>query len=463
MKRLLSFFALAALFSARALAADLATLWAERVNCVVAVEYFIETESERRPSTAYGIAIDGEGTVILPQGAVDPRVSASQVKELKAYLPGNPASTPCEYLGQDVYTGWHFVRVAESLRAKLVPITAFATAGKPALPALAEDVWGIGLRNKDEDFLPYVLKSYVALIQALPQRTAIAQHELASPGLPVFNRDGVFLGLAASSFGQSYLQFSHGDRAGSPVLLVNVEESSAFVLAEEILPYLKRVPKNIGGRPLAWLGAYGLEPMEREVAEFLKLSSQSGVVVSEVLEGSPAEKFGMKDRDIILSVDGAPLPRFKPDRVVTEYVDRLVAKHLPGDVLTFNVLRGTERLDLKVTLGDEPKLMREAERKYFEKLGFTAREYVYGDAIARRVKPAEATGIVAHFVKPNSPAATAGLRLEDWIKEIDGAEVKNFADAVAKLAAIEADGLRSEFVLLVSRGGETAVLRVKLK
>jgi hypothetical protein len=31
------------------------------------------------------------------------------------------------------------------------------------------------------------------------------------------------------------------------------------------------------------------------------------------------------------------------------------------------------------------------------------------------------------------------------------------------LAAIEADHDRSEFVILASRGGETAVLRVKLK
>ena len=37
------------------------------------------------------------------------------------------------------------------------------------------------------------------------------------------------------------------------------------------------------------------------------------------------------------------------------------------------------------------------------------------------------------------------------------------AAATAKLAEIERDQDRAEFVLLVSRGGETAVLRVKLK
>jgi serine protease Do len=41
--------------------------------------------------------------------------------------------------------------------------------------------------------------------------------------------------------------------------------------------------------------------------------------------------------------------------------------------------------------------------------------------------------------------------------------VKTYEDAVQKLAAIEADATRTDFVLLTSRNGETAVLRVKLK
>ena len=67
--------------------------------------------------------------------------------------------------------------------------------------------------------------------------------------------------------------------------MVNVEESSAFLFADEVMPYLARVPKNVFGRPLAWLGAYGLEPMDREVARYLKLESRFGAVVSEVLAG----------------------------------------------------------------------------------------------------------------------------------------------------------------------------------
>lgn len=444
-------------------AGDLPALWAERIKSVVAVDYFTETENERHPTTAYGVVIDARGTIILPSSAVDTRASPKQMKQFKVHRPGDAAGSDATYLGQDAFTGWHFVRADEKLAAQLTPITAWAASGPAPVPALAENVWGIGLRNKDEDFQPYILESHVALIQSLPQRTAIAQQEVAGPGLPVFNSSGIFIGLAASSFGQTYLEFSRADRTGTPVLLVDLEESSAFALAEEVIPYLGRVPQNVYGRPLAWLGVYGLEPMDRDVANFLNLSAQSGAVVSEVLQDSPAEKAGMKNHDIIVAIDGQPLPRFRPERVVTDYVEREVEKRRPGEIMTLTVLHGTDRAEMRATLGEEPKLIREADRKYFDHIGLTVREFVYGDAVARRIKTADATGVVVHYVKPNSPAAVAGLQPEDWIKEIDGAAVRSFAEALSRLAAVDADPVRPEFVILVGRGSDTAILRVKLR
>ena len=444
-------------------AADLPTLWAERVKCAVAVEYVTQTELERRPTIAYGTVIDSEGTIILPSAAIDLRVAPKQMRDFKVYTPGDPEGAPAEYLGRDAFTGWHFVRAASAVRSRLVPVTAFSGSGAPREAGLAEEVWGIGIRNKDEDFAPYILKSHVALIQSLPQRTAIAQQEVSGPGLPVFDGDGRFMGIGSSSFGQTFLEFTGSERGGTPIMLVNVEESSAFLTAGEVLPYVGRVPKNPFGRPLAWLGAYGLEPMDREVASFLKLESQSGAVVSEVLEGSPAEKAGLKAHDIILGVDGTPLPRFRPDRVVVDYVERLISARAPGQTLTLSVLRGSDRIEIRAPLEEEPRLVREADRMFFEKIGFTARELVYGDAIARHSRTGDLKGIVAHLVKPNSPADIAGLRPDDWIREIDGTGIRDFASAVTRLSEIDKDLLRTETVFLVSRGSDTAVLRIKLR
>ena len=295
----------------------------------------------------------------------------------------------------------------------------------------------------------------------LPLKTAILGSDVGGPGLPVFNSAGELAGLAQTSFGQNFLLFSR-NHPGNPIVLVNVEESSVVLLADEVLPYLGRVPQSVTGRPIPWLGAYGLQPMDPEVAKLLALENQSGVVVSDIMKASPADQAGLQERDIVLAIDGQPLPRLKPDQMVVSYFGQEILRHRPGEIVVLSVLRGAAHVELKLKLGDEPRLVREADRHYFERLGFTAREFLYTDGILHRASPGTQAGVMVHFVKPGSAVATAGLQTDDWVREIDGAEIKTYAQALEKLSAIETDRSRSEFVLLVSRGGETQVLRVKL-
>ena len=351
MRLLLLLLALVPAGSAAMRAAEPQALWTERVKCVVAVEFFTETELDRRPTEVFGVVADEAGTIIFPAMAVSNRVTADQLKVFRVYLPGAPVTEyyAAEYLGPDEFTGWHFIRVEVKARAHLVPITRYATPGNP-VPAIAEELWGIGLRKKDEDFAPFFLSSRVAIIQQLPQRTAVLAQDVAGQGMPVFNRAGGFVGLTVGGFGQTFMQFSTRDRGGLPVMMINPDESSAVLLAEEILPHLGRIPQNTAGRPLAWLGANGLQPLDPEVAAFMKLDAQAGLVVSEVLEDSPAEKAGLRERDIILTLDGRPLPLYKPDRVAAAHLDREIDRHRPGDLIKLGVLRGEQKLEITATL-----------------------------------------------------------------------------------------------------------------
>ncbi len=455
------FFALSSLLAGLAVgrASPLPELFRERLKSVVAAEFFVQTEIERRPTFVLGSVIDDRGTVILPGAAIPPGIAPAQFKDFKVYRPDSAEPFTASYLGQDAFTGWHFLRVEEKLRTQLVPITRWVGTGGE--PALGEELWGIGLRAKEEDCQPYLLSAKVGLITRLPQQTAILLADVAGPGLPVFNRDGRLVGLAQTPFGQNYLLFSHTQNA-TPVMLVNVEESSVVLLAAEVLPYLGRIPQDVQGRPIAWLGVYGLQPVDPQVAKFLKLENQSGVVLSDLLESGPAVQAGLQERDIVLAIDGKPLPHFKPDRIGAAYFGQEILRHRPGDKIALTVLRSNERREIAVTLGDEPRMVREAARTYYERLGFTAREFLVNDSVVQRIKPAEGRGVMVHFVKPNSPAATAGLRPDDWVREIDGEEMKTYDQALRKLAAIENDAGRTQFVLLVSRGGETTVLRAKL-
>ena len=238
-RRIFLFLVIAAATAGRA--TPLTDLFNERLKSVVAVEFFIQDEIERHPVTVQGTVIDSNGTIILPGGTIQPGVPPGQLKDFKVYRPGSIEPTTASYLGQDVLTGWHFLRVEEKLRNQLVPISHYEAVTTD--PALSEELWGIGLRNKDEDFMPYFLSARVAMVTKLPQKTAILATEVAGPGLPVFDSTGRLAGLAQTSFGQNFLLFSRTQNA-APILLVNVEESSVVLLADEVLPYLGRVPET---------------------------------------------------------------------------------------------------------------------------------------------------------------------------------------------------------------------------
>ena len=176
-----------------AAAAPVTELFNERLKSIVAVEFFIQAETERQPVTVLGTVIDGNGTIILPGAAILPSVAPSQLRDFKVYRPGSTEPAVATYLGQDAFTSWHFVRVDAKGRDGLVPVTQWTPVKSD--PVLGDELWGIGLRNKDEDFQPYFLSSRVAVMMKLPQKTAILGSDVASPGLPVFNAAGELAGL----------------------------------------------------------------------------------------------------------------------------------------------------------------------------------------------------------------------------------------------------------------------------
>lgn len=69
--------------SATAAASDLEALFEERIRSVVAVEYFVETEIERSPSSELGVVVDDSGLIVLLDYAIPNWVPVDQLKEFK--------------------------------------------------------------------------------------------------------------------------------------------------------------------------------------------------------------------------------------------------------------------------------------------------------------------------------------------------------------------------------------------
>lgn len=74
-----------------------------------------------------------------------------------------------------------------------------------------------------------------------------------------------------------------------------------------------------------------------------------GVVVDRVQSDSAAERAGIVSGDVLVSMDGKPLPDF--DRLTAQ-----IAQRSPGETVNLEVIRGADRKTISVTFGKWPSL-----------------------------------------------------------------------------------------------------------
>jgi S1-C subfamily serine protease len=112
-----------------------------------------------------------------------------------------------------------------------------------------------------------------------------------------------------------------------------------------ILPALLRDGRVRRG----YLGVAGQDvPLLRRVTRFHRLTQASGVLVISVENDGPAKAAGLRDGDIIVSLD---------QHQVTSLDDlhRLLTEERIGTTVMLGVLRGVDRIDVKVAIGDRDR------------------------------------------------------------------------------------------------------------
>ena len=435
-------------------------LFLERSKSLVFVEYFIQREVDRQNSDGVALVISGDGLLICLPNVFPDWVPPEKYRDIKAYPAENPLGEGFEvtYVGQDWVNGWHYLKIDDMELAGeyLKPITDYEV----GTASIGEPVWGICMTPGDLDYITYYREGKLSTVQPLPMDTAFVTDEVAVPGGPVFLEDGRFAGWAGRA-----LPMERDMWIGSEFFRANIrnpDESHMYILADFFLDELgARIPDNPLEHKRPWIGISGTQPMDKETARFMGLTDQGVVIVSEVLPETPADLAGLKDRDLILAINGKVIPRLKPDSVLQAYFEREILLSKIGEPLTMTVMRGDERLEMEVVPRLSPTVMKEAKREYFDSLGVTLREFITLDALQRREDHRDKKGAIVNFIRPNSPAAAGNLSPGDWVQEIGGVTVETFAEAVAQLQANLDDDSLEEVVLLVERSNETAVLRLR--
>jgi len=224
-------------------------------------------------------------------------------------------------------------------------------------------------------------------------------------------------------------------------------------MVTEVLTQLKESGKVTRG----WIGV-SIQALTPELARSFGLKEASGVLISAVTPGDPADKAGLKPGDIIVSFNGKAI-------VELSELTRAVASTHPGTRAEVVVIRDGRKktLFLKVGTRADDRLASAGSDEGRDagvgsRLGITVQTIT--PDLAGRLGLADGEGVVISSVKPGSVAASVHLRRGDVIKRMDGRAIRSMDDYNKAMKSAEKKGILR---LLVKRGANTMYVALKFK
>jgi serine protease Do len=208
-------------------------------------------------------------------------------------------------------------------------------------------------------------------------------------------------------------------------------------LAKPLIPQLVKTGEVARG----YLGV-SIQSITPELAQALKLEERQGALVSEVVQGSPAAKAGIRQGDVIVGFNGETIDEARD-------LPAVVAKTPVGEDVTVTLRRDGNTQQVPVTMGKLPSekgASAESSQITPSQWGLQLQDLT--PQVARQHGLTETSGVLVLGVQPGSPAERAGLRRGDIIREVNRQavhSVQELRDAIAKADDQEA------LLLLVKR------------
>ena len=356
----------------------------------------------QRPSLGSGFIIQSTGYIVtnnhVVEGATEITVTLATKEEFDAVL-----------IGRDPKTDLALIKITTDLSLPTVP---FGDS-----EALAVGDWVLAIGNPfglGHTVTAGIVSAKGRIIGAGPYDHFIQTDASINPGNsggPLFNMRGEVIGINTAIV-------PGGQGIGFAI------PSS---MAKEVLLQLHGTGKVTRG----WLGV-AIQPLSPDLVQALGLQDAHGALVTEVLPDGPAAKAGIERSDIIVGVHG------KTVQDASE-LPRLVAAVRPGTTVDVAVIRDGKKLTIPVTLGT----MKDEEQETTARLQPSDIEETLGlrvqsitPDIARALRLGDIEGVIVSQVDPTGPAAEAGVRRGDVVREVNRklvTDMESYQDATAQL------------------------------
>jgi serine protease Do len=381
-------------------------------------------------SLGSGFIIDKEGFIVtnnhVIEGADEISVSLANDKEFDA-----------EVVGRDRKTDLALIKIKDA--KKLTPLTM----GDSDQLKVGEWVVAIGSPFNLEQTVTAGIISYKSRsieigsdIGTWPYDDFIQTDASINPG----NSGGPLLNLA-------------GEVVGINTAIVVGGQGIGFAIPINMARGIVVQLKEGGEVSRGWLGV-GIQDLTEELADYYGIRGQTGVLVTQVFQGDPADKAGILPNDIITAVNGK---KVKTGRELS----KIVANTPVGEKARIDYIRDGKRKSLRVVLSkrmDEKEQAGLRPSQKGDEIGLMVHDLT-PDIAGRFGLDEGDSGVLVVRVKNGSRADKAGIKHGDIIKEVNRKIVNNVAGYNKIMNKINS---KKEISMLIKRRNQTFVA-VKIK
>lgn len=367
-----------------------------------------EAPAERRErSLGSGVVIDNKGTILtnnhVVQGSNDIRISLSDKTDLQA-----------ELIGTDPHSDLAVLRLKNP--PKNIKPLAFGDSSRLRLGDVVLAIgnpFGLGQTVT----MGIVSATGRANMGIVDYEDFIQTDAAINPG----NSGGALVDLEGNLVGINTAILS---RSGG-------YQGIGFAIPSNMVrPVMQGLLKD-GKVTRGWLGV-AIQDITPELSAALGLRSEEGVLVGDVTKGSPADKAGLRQGDVILQVDNEKVNSSAKLR-------NLIAMRGPRAKVSLHITRDQKPMTVSVKLATLPDELADKKGGTGPSGSEPSSKDLGGisvaplDTAARQafgIAPNLNVGVVIVQVAPGSPASEAGLRPGDVIVEINRQPVTSVRQAV---------------------------------
>jgi serine protease Do len=262
-------------------------------------------------------------------------------------------------------------------------------------------------------------------------------------GGPLFDMDGQVIGINTAIFSPT----------GGNIGLGFAIPSS---IAQPVVAQLKD-----GGRVERGLLGVQIQPVTKELAESMSLSSDKGALVATVQPDSPALAAGVKSGDVIVSVDGKKVEGVRE-------LTRMISATKPGTSVKLGVWRDGKDVTMTAKVADQNDEGAIVKAKADGKSGEAAKPepMSYGVSLAPLSSEVRqqlsldgaVKGALVASVEPGSPADDQGLKAGDILQQVGRDQVDSPKMAAEKLKEAKKTG--KPVLMKVYREGMTRFVAI---